>query len=459
MDLRQRIDTSTMSGYQWLIIGLCTFLNALDGYDVLAISFTSNAVTDEFGLSGTELGVVMSAALFGMAVGALTLGPVADRIGRRPMTVLALIVNAAGLFLSATATSAWELGIWRVITGLGIGGILVGTNVLSSEYASRKHRGLAISVYAAGYGIGAALGGTAMVGLINTYGWRSVFITGGIMTIISLALVLPLLPESASYLYNRQPKNAQQKAEQIARRLGYTEAVDLMPVTNTAQRAENVPGIGKLFDKQHRRVTIVIWITFFVIMFAFYFVNSWTPRLMNASGLSENLSMIVTVMLTLGGAIGSVVFGLFTARWSTRVVLSRFTVLAAVLMAVFVFSAQWIAVVLVLGVVVGLFINGCIAGLYVLTPQSYSSGMRSTGAGWAIGIGRFGAIIAPTVTGALMDSGWTPQAIYVSVGVVILVATVTLHFMRNADVEANRDPRQDLHDQLDADAEQTQLHS
>src|SRR5699024_5844087 len=190
-----------MSKYQWLIIGLCTLLNALDGYDVLAISFTSNAVTSELELTGTELGIVMSAALFGMAVGALTLGPVADRIGRRPMTILALIVNVLGLFLSATAHSAAELGLWRVVTGLGIGGILVGTNVLSSEYASRKHRGLAISIYAAGYGIGASLGGTAMVGLINSYGWRSVFVAGGIMTLIALALVIPLLPESASFLY------------------------------------------------------------------------------------------------------------------------------------------------------------------------------------------------------------------------------------------------------------------
>lgn len=445
VDLRQRIDTAPMSKYQWLIIGLCTLLNALDGYDVLAISFTSNAITAEFDLTGTELGVVMSAALFGMAVGALTLGPVADRIGRRPMTILALIVNVAGLFLSATAHSAAELGLWRVVTGLGIGGILVGTNVLSSEYASRKHRGLAISIYAAGYGIGASLGGTAMVGLINSYGWRSVFIAGGIMTLIALALVVPLLPESASFLYTRQPKQAQHKADQIARRLGYSETVDFG--VTTEHSAEQQTGVGELFSKQNRRVTIVIWVTFFVIMFAFYFVNSWTPRLMNASGLSENLSMIVTVMLTLGGAIGSLVFGLFTARWSTRVVLSRFTVLAAVLMAVFVFSAQWIAVVLVLGVIVGLFINGCIAGLYVLTPQSYASGVRSTGAGWGIGIGRFGAIIAPTVTGALMDSGWTPEAIYVSVGVLILVATVTLHFMRGANVEANRNPQEDLETQ------------
>ena len=130
MDLRERINTSRMSAYQWLIVGICTLLNALDGYDVLAISFSSNQVTEEFGLSGTALGLVMSAALLGMAIGALVVGPVADRIGRRNMTIVALVVNMCGLFLSATATSAAQLGIWRVVTGLGIGGILVGTNVI-----------------------------------------------------------------------------------------------------------------------------------------------------------------------------------------------------------------------------------------------------------------------------------------------------------------------------------------
>src|SRR5690625_336954 len=212
-----------MGGYQWLIIGMCSLLNALDGYDVLAISFASNQVSDEFQLTGTALGIVMSAALVGMAIGALVLGPVADMIGRRNMTILALVVNIAGLLLSATAASAFQLGLWRVVTGLGIGGILVGTNVISAEYASRKRRGLAISIYAAGYGIGASLGGTAMVGLINAYGWRSVFFVGGVMTVVSLLLVVALLPESASYLYNRLAKSARQNVDPVARLLGYTE--------------------------------------------------------------------------------------------------------------------------------------------------------------------------------------------------------------------------------------------
>lgn len=444
MDLRDRIESSRMSLYQWGIIAIATFLNALDGYDVLAISFTAPAITEEFGLSGTVLGLLMSSALVGMAVGALALGPVADRIGRRPLTLLALVVNGSGLLLSATAQSAAELGVWRLVTGLGIGGILVGTNVLSAEFASRRRRGLAISIYAAGFGIGGAIGGTIMIALIDAFGWRSVYVFGGIMTVVSLALVLALLPESPQYLYQRRPKNALQRLETIATRMGHTGEVRL--TTAGAQEPESTPALGevrKLLSPEYRRVTLVVWIGFFTVMFGYYFVNSWTPVLMNVSGLSEFLSMFVTVMLTLGGAIGCVAFGMLTARWSTRQVLTWFTFLAGVLMAVFVFTTPWVAVVIITGILVGFFANGCIAGLYTLSPQSYPTALRSTGVGFGIGIGRLGAIIAPTVTGALTDVGWTPSAIYVSVGLVMLIATLALLSIRRLDVEANRSPRED----------------
>ena len=158
MDLRERIDSSPMSPFQWVIIALCVLLNCLDGFDVMAMAFTASPVADEFGLSGSQLGVLLSAGLVGMAAGSLVLRPFADRIGRRPMILMCLGLASLGMLLGALSQSALMLGATRVLTGLGVGGILACTNVIASEYSSSARRGLAIGIYTAGYGIGAATG-------------------------------------------------------------------------------------------------------------------------------------------------------------------------------------------------------------------------------------------------------------------------------------------------------------
>ena len=135
MNIRERIDASPMSPFQWVVVGVCTFLNALDGFDVLAMAFTANRVSTEFGLSGSQLGVLLSAGLFGMAAGSLVLAPFADVFGRRSMLLFTTGLAAAGMFLSATAHSVLELGLWRVVTGLGVGGILACTNVIESAFS------------------------------------------------------------------------------------------------------------------------------------------------------------------------------------------------------------------------------------------------------------------------------------------------------------------------------------
>ena len=200
MELRDRINQSAMSPYQWLIIGLCVLLNALDGFDVMAMAFTATSVTNDFGLSGTELGLLLSAGLVGMAIGSLGLAPFADAFGRRPLILVSLALATGGMFLSATAHSAVELGLWRAVTGLGVGGILACTNVIASEYSSDRRRGLCIGIYTAGYGVGATLGGMAAVALQGSYGWRSVFVFGGTATALALALLAVLLPESVDFL-------------------------------------------------------------------------------------------------------------------------------------------------------------------------------------------------------------------------------------------------------------------
>ncbi|EGD45377.1 major facilitator family transporter [Nocardioidaceae bacterium Broad-1] len=161
MNLRARIDAAAMTPYQWMVVALCVLLNCLDGFDVMAMAFTASSLTEEFALSGSELGVLLSAGLVGMAVGSLALAPVADVIGRRPLILISVGLATVGMLLSAAAPSALLLGLARVVTGLGVGGILASTNVIASEYASARWRGLAIGLYTAGYGIGATLGGVA----------------------------------------------------------------------------------------------------------------------------------------------------------------------------------------------------------------------------------------------------------------------------------------------------------
>ncbi|MFY9636294.1 MAG: MFS transporter [Cellulosimicrobium cellulans] len=431
MDLRERINTSKMSPYQWAIIGMCVLLNALDGFDVLAMAFTANGVTKEFGLTGSELGILLSAGLVGMAIGSLCLAPLADIIGRRPMIIASVGAAGAGMLLAATATTMEQLGIWRLLTGLGVGCILACTNVIASEYSSKHRRGLSISIYTAGYGIGATLGGAAAVYLQSQYGWRSVFVFGGVSTLSILLVLLFLLPESVDFLVTKRPRNVLDRLNRIARKTGHPE-VTALPDVQAVAKAKTNP-VSDLLSPANRRSTLLLWLAFFTTMFGFYFVNSWTPRLLVTAGMTESQGITGGLMLTLGGIFGAVLYGVLATKWNSKIVLVAFTVLSAVMIVVFISSASIIVLALGAGVLVGMLINGCIAGLYTLAPSLYPASVRSTGVGWGIGIGRIGAIIAPLITGALLDASWSAVQLYLAVGVVVLISAVAVGMIRSKE--------------------------
>lgn len=423
MDIRKAIDTTPMSGFQWYIVGLATFLNALDGYDVLAMAFTANAVSGEFGLNGSQLGLLLSAGLVGMAMGSLILGPFADKLGRRRILIISLLINLVGLALSATAGSSTELAIWRVVTGIGIGGILATVTVITSEYSNNKNRGMAVSIYTAGYGLGATLGGLLAARLIPEFGWRSVFLAGAAATLASLILVVVSIPESVDYLRVKRPAGAEEKALKIARRIGKPDTIGLGTV-NPADSAQ--VKLSDLLSGPFKVTTLKLWAAFFFIMFGFYFANSWTPKLLVESGMTENQGIIGGLALTLGGTFGSLIYGVITTRFNSRHTLMVFTVLSALTLVVFITTTSIPMLAFGSGVLVGMLINGCVAGLYTVTPAAYPSALRTTGVGWGIGIGRFGAIFAPITVGALLDAGWTPTSLYAAVAVVVVLAAVAL---------------------------------
>ncbi|WGE50829.1 MFS transporter [Actinobacillus equuli subsp. haemolyticus] len=432
-NLRHAIDNSPMGVYQWAIVIMAAVMNFLDGFDVLAIAFTATNISKEFGLSKTEFGVLVSAGLAGMTIGSLFLAPLADKFGRRPLLLLSVALSAIGLLISGLATTPFVLGFSRVITGLGVGGILVGTNVITSEYSSKKWRSFAISVYAAGFGIGAMIGGMMAKELQAAYSWHAVYFAGAAMTAVVWVVLFIWLPESIDFLTTKQPANAKARLNQIAAKIGFGFNGEWdLPAKVEAVKTK-LP-ISQLFNDKYRRSTLLLWLSFFAIMFSFYFISSWTPALLKEAGMTVEDSINVGMAISIGGAGGSLIYGLIASRWQARMVLMLFTVLSAIAIVVFILSSSALGVAMAMGVVVGALVNGCISGLYTINPATYDADIRNTGVGWAIGAGRAGSILAPTVAGMLLDGGLAKQDLYIAVAGVMLLSTLALAFKRESKI-------------------------
>lgn len=436
--LREKIDRRPMKARQWVIIGVAVLLMMTEGYDVQAMAFSSSSVMEDLDLNGSQLGMLLSAGLIGMAIGTAGVGPFADRYGRRPVLLASIVVNALGLFLTATADSMGEVLIWRLLTGLGIGGIMTSGIVLVSEYANAKYRPLALSVYSAGFPIGATFGGLAAVPVIQNFGWQGVFNLGGFITLAVFAGVAVFIPESLDHLATRfrnGSEKAHSRATTIARRLKVEGPVVLGTAENTTRPRQ---GYGALFSRENVRGTVLLWVMYFLVMSSFYFASSWTPRLLVEIGLTAEQGIWGGLVIMAGGLVGNVLYGFCAARWDPRRVMVAFAIMSAAMMVAFATTTSTLVLALGIGLMLGVFINGCMAALYTIAPMSYTSELRSTGVGMAMGIGRCGSILAPILVGGLLDIGWAPIAMYVTFAVVlVIVSGIAPTLPRRQGIEEN----------------------
>lgn len=424
-NLAYTINHTPMHRYQWLIVALAVVLNMLDGFDVLAIAFTAKSIQNELGLTGTQIGSLMSAGFIGMAIGSMGLAPFADKFGRRPLLIIATALSALGMLMTYFASTVEGIALSRLITGVGVGGILPCTNVIVSEYANQKWRGLAIAIYASGFGIGAMLGGLSAVILQDEFGFRSVFMTGAVLTGLALVAIIALLPESVSFLNQQQPSNAANRLTKIANKIGKTGDWRLPPLS---KQSKQTTAISQLFTSQQYKTTLLIWLAFIAVMSSFYFVSSWTPALLESSGLAKQQSQTVGMAISIGGAVGSLIFGFLVSHLSPRFTLMAFIALSSLAIIAFVFSPN-LAIALAFAVLIGALINGCITGLYAINPTLYKPSFRSTGVGTAIGIGRLGSIASPILAGKLLDLGIGKDDLYLGASGVILLACVAVYFL------------------------------
>ena len=425
-DPRETLDKAPMSLLQIIIVVLTAGLNALDGIDVLSISFSATGIAKEWGIDKAGLGVVLSMELFGMAVGSIILGWVADIIGRRKTMIACLITMALGMFMVTTVDNVVKLCVWRVITGLGIGGLLSAITAITAEFANLKKRYLCVSIMAIGYPIGGAIWGDLASRLLVAHNWRSIFYSAAVLTTVFIPLFYFLVPESVYWLVRKQPEGALDKVNKILKRLGH-KSVSVLPEITAEVRKKS---FGDLFVSGMRSTTIIITAAYFLQITTYYFILKWLPDVVVGMGFTQSQGAIALKYANIGGMLGGIVLGMLTLRLDLKKLTMAVLALSAVFISLIGQVPKELGYIVVIAAFCGFFGNSGIVGMYALFPGVFPIHIRASGTGCAVGIGRGGAIISPIIVGIMFQAGLPLSAVTMIISTGALIAAGVLIFLK-----------------------------
>ena len=431
-DPRLTLANSPMSRLQVIAVALAAALNALDGFDVLSISFASPGISKSWGIDKAALGLVLSMELIGMAAGSILLGIVADRVGRRRTVFGCLMLMAVGMLLASTASNLEILSAYRLLTGFGIGGMLATTNAIVAEFANAQRRNLCIAIMGGGYPVGAVVGGTIASFLLAAGGdWQSIFRFGAAISAMFLPLAWIFLPETLAYLVQRPDPNTLKRVNRLLTRMGQPRVQSLPDVSGVRKNAN----IGQLFVPGLALVTILLTAGYFFQIMTFYFLMKWIPKIVADYGFAPSAAGSVLVWANVGGASGSLVLSLLTQRVSVRLL----TIAAMICGAMgVIWFGQPHATLVILSAAAGLsgfFLNGANVGLYAMFAQSFPARLRASGTGFIIGLGRGGAALGPIVAGFLLQGGLSVSLVAAILACGSLVGSLALMLLRYRETE------------------------
>jgi len=423
---KSTIDNGPMRGWQWLAVAITIGLNGLDGFDVLSISFASPGIAREWGVDQAVLGWILSMELLGMAVGSIFLGGVADKIGRRPTILGCLVAMTIGMHFAGLAGSVNELLAWRLLTGLGIGGMLAAINAVAAEFSSNRCRSIAMSLMVIGYPIGGVLGGLAVQQLLAGGTWRDIFSFGAWATAAFIPLVWFFVPETPAFLDRRRPEGALAKVNKTLVRMGHAAVEALSPEEAGAPRKS----IADIFKPALIATTLLITFAYFAHITSFYFILKWVPKIVVDMGFEPKAAAGVLTWANVGGATGGAIFGLLAARFGLKVLTIITLAVSTGMIIWFGSGASDLGTLSLMVAATGFFTNSGVVGLYSLFAKVFPTHVRATGTGFAIGVGRGGAALAPVIAGYLFAAGFDLQTVAIVMGCGSLLAAVALVMLK-----------------------------
>ncbi len=415
-----------ITAFQIVALLSCLLLNMQDGFDILSIAYSANALATDWNLSPIKLGAILSASLFGIMIGAMFLSPYADKFGRKPMTIAGLVISGVGMIGATVATNADMMMISRCITGIGIGGILASLNTLVAEYAGDRFRSMAVAIFQMGFPLGAVVGGSIAAWLLDAGSWRYVFAFGAMLSFIFIPVVM-LLPESIDYLAKSGKPNALERINSINAKLG-RQPLSTLPPAHDLPKHSVTQSILLLFGATYWLRTVLLWLAFFFLLMTLYFVLSWVPKLLIEQGMSQQEGIRGGMALNLLGVVGIISFALISIRFRAPV-LGAFYLVGASVVLFFLGTLNTDGNIpnlstLIVVAFVGFFVHASMIALYATAPTLYPPEIRATGTGWAIGLSRFGAVFGPWLTGQLLAAGWLPSDIYPVFAIPTLLAAL-----------------------------------
>ncbi len=426
IDLVDFIDRQPVGGFQIKLLLICAAVLFLDGFDTQAIGYVAPAVAKEWQLGKGALGPVFSAGLFGLMIGALVFGPLADRVGRKRIIIFSTVAFGIGAFATAFAQDITTLLVIRFLTGLGLGGAMPNAIALTAEYNPQRRRATMIMIMFCGFSVGAALGGLLAADLIPRLGWRSVFIIGGIAPLLMVPMLAWRLPESIRFLAaaGRAPERVTALLKRISPNIVFA------PNARFVLHETHLAGIPvvHLFREGRAAVTLLLWVVFFMSLLNLYFLASWLPTVINDLGASVSLAVAIGSLLQVGGVVGTLALGSVIDRFSFRALA---LVYFGAVFAVGAIGQLGHSVVLVS---MAIFAAGfCVVGGQIaanaLTAGFYPTSVRATGVGWALGIGRIGSIVGPLVGGVLLAGKWSASAVFMTAAAAAFCAALAALFL------------------------------
>lgn len=422
------INEKKVGAFQYLIVSLCGLVMLLDGFDTQAISYMAPLMAKEWNLPREMLGPIFSSALTGLMVGYLILSPLSDRFGHRRMLLVSTVTFALFTLATAFAGSATEVIALRFLTGLGLGAAIPSAVALTSEFSPKRLRASFVLAIYCGFSLGFVAAGVAAASLLPVYGWRSLLWVGALAPLVLAVALFLLLPESLDFLVRNGADH--KRIWTLLRRVDPRLTMATEPAAFTTDQEEQRSAVRGIFHSGRAAGTLLLWLVFIINLGEFYALQSWLPTILTSLNYSISTVALATSLTTTGGIVAVFVVGPAMDR------LGSYGSLGVVYLGAVVFVAltgaaltrpEW--VLLVAAFFAGFCVSGGQKSVIALAAVFYPAPVRSTGVGWALGIGRIGGIGGPLLFGTLL--GWyvTPASAFYTASIPMLLAAAAVVFM------------------------------